>query len=902
MKFIADLHIHSHFSRATSRTLDPENLTLWAQKKGITIIGTGDFTHPEWVKELEGKLIEAEKGLYRLKPEYAKYLEDEIPGSCKNTMRFLLTSEISCIYKRGGKTRKIHNLILMPDLESVKKLNRNLDRIGNINSDGRPILGLDSRDLLDMVLEGNERAFFIPAHIWTPWFSLFGSKSGFDAIEECFGDLTPHIHALETGLSSDPPMNRLLSSLDKYLLVSNSDAHSPSKLGREANIFDTELDYDHIVNAMITKKGFVGTIEFYPEEGKYHLDGHRKCGIRLHPEETRKYGGICPSCGRALTIGVLNRIVELSDRNSPEISKEYFSLIPLPEILAEIYGCGPATKKVAHVYESLLNRFGPELAILMDVKIEEIEKAGTAFLSTAIDRMRRGQVIRQEGYDGEFGVIRLFHDQEKEELAGQTSFIQTPGEAVKKIVPVFNRKRGAGPSENPVVFLQKEITDPILGPLNERQKEAVTYQKGHLLILAGPGTGKTMTLTHRIAHMIVSGVTEAGQVLALTFTNKAALEMRSRIGAILSRKESEKVVASTFHSFCLDVLRNESGLLGLPPDFQICSQDDATLLMELAVSESGKGKHFASKILKGISDLKMISMSGSGYPEEYSELLPFIEKYKLKLREHGMIDLDDLETETLTLFKSRPEIGERYSKRFPMIFVDEYQDCNPLQIAVLKGLVRGKGCYICAIGDPDQSIYGFRGADVRRFHGFAEDFPGAKVIFLSMNYRSTDTILNAAADLMGKDCPLEGNKGKGSSIRTGHCASPAEEAEMVVEQIEKMIGGISHFSMDSGRVFPGEGGDEIGFGDIAVLFRLNAQAGAFEDALSRAGIPFIRSGEKPLRSVYPADIIFRFFQTIYFPENPIYYHAYMGLLKEKDINGEGILKRYRHDDDLQQAI
>jgi len=291
MKFIADLHIHSHFSRATSKTLNPENLSLWAQKKGIAVIGTGDFTHPGWIAELQEKLIQAEDGLFQLKPDLQKDVDTQVPRSCLCPTRFLLSGEISCIYKKNGKTRKAHHLILMPDIASALRFNQRLDRIGNISSDGRPILGLDSRDLLEIMLEVNEKAFFIPAHIWTPWFSIFGSKSGFDSLEECFEDLTGHIYALETGLSSDPPMNRYLSALDKYLLVSNSDAHSPGKLGREANIFDTDLEYDKMIQAMTDGHGFIGTIEFFPEEGKYHLDGHRKCQVRLRPAETREHQG-----------------------------------------------------------------------------------------------------------------------------------------------------------------------------------------------------------------------------------------------------------------------------------------------------------------------------------------------------------------------------------------------------------------------------------------------------------------------------------------------------------------------------------------------------------------------------------------------------------------------------------
>ena len=418
-KFIADLHIHSRFSRATSRDLDPEHLALWAQKKGIKVVGTGDFTHPGWVSELQEKLIEAEQGLFRLKPDLAESIKSEVPASCQGSPRFMLTSEISCIYKKNDKTRKVHHLILLPDFDSVLKLNRRLEQIGNIRSDGRPILGLDSRNLLEIVLETSDQAFLIPAHVWTPWFSLFGSKSGFDDIEECFEDLTPHIHALETGLSSDPPMNRLLSQLDPYLLVSNSDAHSPAKLGRESNLFETALNYDAIIRAMTDGQGFSGTIEFFPEEGKYHLDGHRKCQVRLHPEETKSRNGICPVCGKLVTVGVFHRVDDLADREHPKNTKPFFSLIPLTEILTEIHGCGPATKKVTHIYEGLIKTLGPELPILMDASLEKIEQTGGILLSKAIDRMRNNNVIRQEGYDGEYGVIRLFDDGEKEELLGQ---------------------------------------------------------------------------------------------------------------------------------------------------------------------------------------------------------------------------------------------------------------------------------------------------------------------------------------------------------------------------------------------------------------------------------------------------------------------------------------------------
>ncbi len=421
MKFIADLHIHSRFSRATSRSLDPEHLSLWAQKKGITVVGTGDFTHPAWVSELQEKLEPTQDGLYQLRPSLQQAVDRDVPELCRIKTRFVLSGEISCIYKKDGRTRKLHHLILMPDLEAVLKLNRRLDRIGNITSDGRPILGLDSRDLLEVVLESSSDAFFIPAHIWTPWFSLFGSKSGFDTLIDCFEDLSPHIHALETGLSSDPPMNRRLSALDGYQLVSNSDAHSPAKLGREANLFDTHIGYPHMIQAMTDGTGLEGTIEFFPEEGKYHLDGHRKCGICLEPEESEAINGICPSCGRPVTVGVLNRVHQLSDRKHPIVERPFVSLIPLPEILSELLACGPSTKRVMGVYHRLLSSLGPELRILMEIPINKLREETGPLLSKAVERMRQGRVIREGGFDGQFGTIRLFERSEKASERGSRS-------------------------------------------------------------------------------------------------------------------------------------------------------------------------------------------------------------------------------------------------------------------------------------------------------------------------------------------------------------------------------------------------------------------------------------------------------------------------------------------------
>lgn len=424
MQFIADLHVHSKFSRATAKNLDFENLYIAAQLKGITVVGTGDFTHPGWFAEIKEKLEPAEEGLFKLKKEIARECDKKVPLSCRGKVRFILVSEISNIYKKNNRTRKNHNLVFVPDLNIADKFNSKLDKIGNIKSDGRPILGLDARNLLEILLETSDRSFLIPAHIWTPWFSVLGSKSGFNSIRECFEDLTPYIFAAETGLSSDPPMNWRVSSLDNLTLVSNSDAHSPLKLGREANLFNTKLSYSAIREAMKTgdRKHFLGTFEFYPEEGKYHLDGHRKCSVCLWPKKSLKNKGICPVCGKPLTLGVLYRVEELADRpehEKPKRTHPYYSIVPLVNILSEILKVGPGSKKVMNNYNTALDILGPELRILHNLSPKAIDKAGIPLLGEAVKRMRRGEIDISPGYDGEFGRVKIFKNQERERLMGQ---------------------------------------------------------------------------------------------------------------------------------------------------------------------------------------------------------------------------------------------------------------------------------------------------------------------------------------------------------------------------------------------------------------------------------------------------------------------------------------------------
>ncbi len=392
---IADLHIHSRFSRATSQEMTIPKIAEYAKLKGIGMVGTGDFTHPEWLKELKGYL-QFKDGIY------------EYTG-----IRFVLTVEVNNIYTKNGKLRRIHNIIFAPDFLTVEKINNYLGRYGKLEVDGRPTLSLATDEMLKVLLDISPDVFLVPSHIWTPWFSLFGSNSGFDSIEECFGSLAEKVFALETGLSSDPAMNWRLSCLDRLTLISNSDAHSPNRLGREANVFSEKLNYQGLKSVLENKdrNKFLYTIEFYPEEGKYHYDGHRRCQIRLSPKEARLNNNLCPVCSRTITVGVLHRVEMLADRPEgfiPQNNIPYKNLIPLEEIIAEAMGVGRETVAVKNEYQRLCKLFGSEFEILLNTPIEELKNNTQEKIALGIERARLGKVIINPGYDGEFGTIKLF--------------------------------------------------------------------------------------------------------------------------------------------------------------------------------------------------------------------------------------------------------------------------------------------------------------------------------------------------------------------------------------------------------------------------------------------------------------------------------------------------------------
>jgi len=874
MKFIADLHVHSKYSIATAKNLDLENLYIAAQKKGITVVGTGDFTHPGWMAELKEKLIESEPGLFRLKKEIEKECDQQVPPTCRQPVRFLLTTEISNIYKKNDKTRKNHNLILAPDLRMAEKFNVALDRIGNIKSDGRPILGLDARNLLEMLLGVSDQAIFIPAHIWTPWFSLLGSKSGFDTVEECFEDLSKYIFAVETGLSSDPAMNWRVSGLDRMTLISNSDAHSPMKLGREANLFNTELSYDAIRTALMTGNPelFQGTLEFFPEEGKYHLDGHRKCGVRFTPEQTLQNKGICPVCGKPMTIGVLYRVEALADqetgRRSPN-AHPYQRVVPLVDILSQVLSVGVNTKKVQSAYQATVSALGNEFSILTRHPIETIEKkTNIPLLGEAIRRMRAGRVEVNGGYDGEFGTIRIFRENEKSRLMGQKSLFSDESDVKKPI-----QKKTYSDSSTKVSIKKTKI--PISGPaegdwlknaqpktingadmkslLNPAQRQVIDHGDLPLIIAAGPGTGKTMTITGRMAHLIKKKKVSPRQILAVTFTNKAAEEMHSRLKRQLPQSKNLPTV-TTFHAFCLDLLSKRHP--ENPPTVIDETDRDELLADAISVVSKRTSKNDHSIVLKSETIRRMIMTAkqkiqtveeidtgrGKGVDRQVRAVSA---AYHNMLAVLGVYDYEDLIFKTVKYLESGKQDDPFGRPWFRYIFIDEYQDINEGQYRLIRAIVPEGGIGLCVIGDPDQSIYGFRGSDVRFFQQFLRDFPKAKRINFNQSYRSVETILKASFQVIRSANPattrneqhlFSGIKGV-QTIDVCECATERAEAATIGRRIVEMIGGRGYHDLDLGRAGGGLNTGERGFGDIAVLYRTGRQGDVFTDVFEKMGIP-----------------------------------------------------------------
>ncbi len=830
MRYLADLHIHSLFSRATSKASHLRGLAAWAAVKGIDVVATGDFTHPAWFAHLHEELLPAEEGLFRLRPDarfdYAALLPEGLrPGRHPEETRFLLSAEISCIYKRGGQVRKVHNLLYAPDMEAVRRINTALGNLGNISADGRPILGLDSRDLLEIVLERAPEAFLVPAHIWTPWFSLFGSRSGFDRLEDCFADLSGHIFALETGLSSDPAMNRMISALDGYTLISNSDCHSPAKLGREANLFETGRDFFSLRAALRAprdaagKQRFLATIEFFPEEGKYHNDGHRKCGVCLEPGQSRELGGLCPVCGKGLTVGVLHRVLELADRSEPLFpagSPAVHSLVPLAEIVAELLGVGVNSRRVMEGYVRLITLFSSEFQLLLDVPLEELRHRGLPLLAEAIGRVRNNEVIRQPGYDGEFGVIRVFSDGERARLGGQQQLFGDLGQAVKRRRP----RQAPLPAgmERPATIAAPKGEGPA-GGLNQEQEAAVQSMAPVLVVQAGPGTGKTHTLASRVQRLLAEG---EGQCTVITFTNKAADTLRQRLR--LQEGQKTRCRIATFHGFCLELLRCRQPGLGV-----VGPEEREAILAGL--DPDGSRQERQHRIQAIVHHL----LGDEDCADAAAD--PAVRRYLRYLAEHDLVDLDDICRQALDLLQDS-DWGGRIRAMCGMLFVDEFQDVSAVQYALVAALAASNPVF--CIGDPDQAIYGFRGARAERFYRFMEEC-GAERHSLRQNYRNGAEILEAATALIRHNphpLPLavpEAMAGTPAHLHVRACGTANEEARFIADQIEVQTGGLSHRALER---MSDTAVSAVSLGDIAVLYRSLRQAAAVQDVFAERGIPF----------------------------------------------------------------
>ena len=1019
--YIADLHIHSRYSRATSRECVPEYLELWARRKGIDLLGTGDFTHPAWRQELKEKMVPAEEGLYCLKKELQ--IQDRILGD-KSRPRFVISGEISSIYKKNGRVRKVHNLILLPGLYEAELLSKKLETIGNIHSDGRPILGLDSRDLLEITLEICPRAIFVPAHIWTPHFSMFGAFSGFDTVEECFEDLSPYIHAFETGLSSDPPMNWRLSALDRFQMISNSDAHSPSKLGREANLLNISMSYDGLYDAVQKGQGLMGTIEFFPEEGKYHYDGHRKCHLCLSPKEAEKYQGKCPVCGKKLILGVSHRIEQLADREEgfvPSGAAAFERLTPLPEVIASCTGHLASSAGVMRQYQKMLEKLGSEFSILRELPEEQIQDKCGYQIAEGIRRLRQGKVRRFPGFDGEYGIIQLFEPWELEAMEGQMSLFgwggmnlaggemtvkgessrgaeedaerEKPegvvadsggkgiekeklsegvvadgvGEGIEKAKDskgvvadgvgegIKKEKRRKGAVADDVGKKAARAKSPEADVLNEEQLLAIQSISPRIAVIAGPGTGKTKTLVSRILYLLQIRRVKPSEITAVTFTNKAAQEMRNRLESRIGKKvTANRIRIGTFHSLCNEIFQ-ASG------EEMMLADESMTLEIVREVAEELKIKEKPKSLLRRISQRKlamaeedqrkaeksadaecemtesadveceivestdeeceiaestdekceiaestdeeceMTESAGNvrtsiekGLPsqkdQDLQKLNQAVKCYQDRLAALNALDFDDLLIKGL-------EKAKECNQTFPYLLVDEFQDLSPLQYRLIQAWSRhGRELFI--IGDPNQSIYGFRGAHDKSFQQFCQE-ESIEKISLKKNYRSSPEILTSALLVLGDPgTTLVPMQKSGFPVRLVNAPTQRQEAIFAAKEINRLIGGMDMLDTQEGFSCPDDRSPRS-FADIAILYRTHRQAELLETCLKKEGIPYVVTGREEFLEEDSVRGSLGFFKSLIHPQDLLARRQYLKLLwnvKEEDLSQCGypaLAERYQ---------
>lgn len=1038
MHVIADLHIHSSYAQGAHRDLSLETIALWAKRKGIHVVGTGDWTHPRWWSELRAKLIPAEDGLFRLRTDLETKLDQQLPPNLHEApLRFVLGGELATIYEQDNKVRKVHHLLFAPDFARAQHIQRQLEPYGDLSVDGRPTLSLSSRDLLALIVESSPRCHLIPAHIWHPWNGLLGSTHGFDTVEECYGDMTPHIFALETGLSSVPSMSRRCSQLDSFSLVSFSNARKPEQLGREATLIQTSLSYDNLFAALkqdTMEQPTLQTLECYPERGRYFLDGHQSCETRLTPTEYRTLQGRCPVCQKPLTQGVLHRIEELSDRTQhaavQRTQARFMQLLSLPEILSEILEAPLHSSKLRQCYLDVLREFGSEFTLLRDVPIEDIHRSQVPLLSEAIQRVRAGYLQLTAGYDGEYGKVRIFKDGESKstslslfEWVGP-SFESSPPEAERPLpsgeerpvdeqqpstqlhlFPVASSKEdllepplsgskesvqtekpdsnnlatkpdlpsnrqnkpehrrssspgkasseketGTNGTQPKASKTEAKHTDrsklaanmsseanqrPPLGPpprskptkqrvvppqqllagLNTEQRAAVLHKGSPLQLVAGPGTGKTRTLIHRLAYQIASRQVLPQHAVVLTFTHEAANHFQRELFAQLG-SSAHRVFVGTFYKFCLrllqdfraDLLSTSQKSLGkLPPDLpsSLLGAFEKLALLE-AIAEKNdfpRDRHTLRYSMDRITWAKQNLFTPEDLEhddlEHSDSFLSTYRSYQKYLARNHRYDLDDLLFETVRMLRSNPDRCQLLQLQFRAFVIDEYQELNEAQYRLLRFVV-SDFAELSVAGDPDQHVYAYCGSQRKFFDRFVHDFspPHRQAVRLPLwrNYRSPETVLDAAHQIINKlhDPQRVQTLATHSGplfIPISVYPDPESEAQSIALQIQDFA---QHAKTPQPQLVPSipepgqrpletEQSMEVplapirgeehyyrirGYRDIAILYRSSQQLPSLERALREANIPYQLTRSGSITSHGDMQLLLGLLRCLSFPHQP----------------------------------
>ncbi len=1011
MQVYTDLHIHSPFAQGSSRELQLEQLALAAKRKGLHVIGAGDWTHPGRWSELRSKLMPAEDGLFRLRSDLELTLNKQLPPALtEQPLRFLLSTEVSTVYEQEHQVRKIHHLLFAPDFARAQRIRQSLERHGDLTLDGRPTLSLNSRDLLEITLESSPRCHLIPAHIWSPWNGLFGSTYGFETLDKCYQDLSEYIFALETGLSSIPSMSRQWSALDRLSLVSFSNTHAPSHLGREATAFNTSLQYDAFFDAL-QQQDALKTIEYFPEKGRYHLDGHRSCDIRCTPAQSRAHQMRCPVCHKPFTVGVLHRINQLKDRNQEDLSKDshnqYQQLIALPEILSEVLEASTTSKRLRRHYHDLLERFGSELDILQKIPLEDIQHSQIPLLSEAIQRVRAGHLQITPGYDGEYGKVQIFREDEskattlslfswsnapeveealsasshtdtpesqdgvtalpghqlhlfptpppptEEVIQTKTPEISTPGkqppllpkaeiqasaqESQLSLTSFFEKATQAQEKQSEATptfpkLTQKQTalapqlvpppqaedktkkTPPLpsilpkptpqtthfplpasqpspkatkippakqlLAGLNTEQRAAVLHQGSPILIAAGPGTGKTKTLVHRLAYQLATRRVMPQHAVFLTFSQEAASEVQELLLRVIG-PVARRIFIGTFQRFCLRLLQDyrrsilagsqspeESTIPPPLPESLLGAFESLALLEDLALAQCVDSsprtlRYHLDRISWAKQNLHSPDDVAREHPHLNQDFVHLFRSYQEHLNRQQRYDLDDLLFETVRHLRESTELCQQLQLQFRSFFIDEYQELNEAQYRLLRFIV-SKFADLSVAGDPDQSVYSFRGANRHYFYQFERDFslPDKQATRTAMwrNYRSPETVLEASYQLICKQ--HDPQRVQTLATQTGPLFIPLStfadeevEAQAITAQIADFVtqSGIAppdaHEGLSDKAESPRPAPLETlrseehtykvtGYRDIAILYRSSQQLPPLEQALSRAGIPY----------------------------------------------------------------